>query len=116
MAGGTGSRHGARTLSRPTPIVIAPWGRAALLVGIVLGLGLFFYAAPSTIVILIGGFFVALVLSFPVDALARLMPRSAAILATVLLLLLIIALALLIAVPLLIAQLTELVRAIPGFA
>jgi predicted PurR-regulated permease PerM len=96
--------------------VIAPWVRTVLVVGCALGLGLFFHAAASTLVILIGGFFVALVLSFPVNALARLMPRGAAILATALLVLAIVALALLFAVPLLLAQLTELVRAIPGFA
>ena len=116
MAGGTGARRVARTPGRPTPIVIAPWVRTVLVVGCALGLGLFFYAATSTLVILIGGFFVALVLSFPVNALTRFMPRGAAILATALLVLAIVALALLFAVPLLLAQLTELVRAIPGFA
>lgn len=116
MAARSGSRRITRTIGRPTPIVIPPWGRVGLTVGILLALLLFFVAAPSTVVILIGGFMFALILSFPVDGLSRFMPRGLAIGSTILIVLLMIVVSLFILIPLLLAQLTELVRAIPGFA
>lgn len=110
------SRRATRPWVRITPIVITPRGRTILITGVALALGLFFYAASSTLVILVGGFIVALILSFPVNWLSRYLSRRLAILVTILTMLLLVVLGLLIAVPLLLAQLTVLVRTLPDLA
>lgn len=110
------SRRVTRPCARPTPIVITPRGRTIVIIGVALALGLFFRAAPSTLVVLIGGFIVAQVLSFPVNGLSRYVSRGLAIAVTILIVLLLVALALLIAIPLLLGQLTALVQALPDFA
>jgi predicted PurR-regulated permease PerM len=81
-----------------------------------LALVLLMWFAPTVPVVLLGGFAVAMALSFPVRWLSHLMPRGLAILATFLILTGIGALALLVLVPILIGQLASLVRAAPDIA
>ena len=102
--------------SRPTPIFVSP---RLLTVLVAVGLGLFallLYAAPTVPAVALGGMALAIVLSFPVKALSHLMPRGIAILLTVLALIGLISLALFILVPLLIQQLSTLVRTTPQIA
>ena len=73
-------------------------------------------AAPDVLTVSLGGFTLALVLSFPVRYLARFMPRGLAILATFFVLIGVITLALLILVPILIEQLTVLIADTPAIA
>src|SRR5919112_2945052 len=99
-----------------TPIPVS-WG---VWIGIVVvGLGLFallLYAAPTVPVVALGGVALAIILSFPVRALSHFMPRGLAILLTVLGLLGLISLGFVFLVPLLIEQLTTLVRNTPLIA
>jgi predicted PurR-regulated permease PerM len=74
------------------------------------------WAAPTVPVTLLGGFAVAMALSFPVRWLSRLMPRGLAILSTFLLLVGAVLVALLVLVPILITQLAAFVSAVPGIA
>jgi predicted PurR-regulated permease PerM len=74
------------------------------------------WAAPTVPIVLLGGFAVALVLSFPVRWLSHLMPRGLAMLITFLLLAGILFLAFLILVPILIVQLVSFVKAVPHIA
>ena len=73
-------------------------------------------AAPSIPVILLGGATLALILSFPVRLLSRLLPRKVAILVTLLVLVGLLTVGLLVLLPVLIGQLTDLVAALPGLA
>lgn len=101
---------------RPTPIFVS----SRVWVGIVVvGLGLFgllLYAAPTVPAVALGGMALAIVLSFPVRALSHFMPRGLAILLTVLGVLGLISLGFFFLVPLLIEQLTTLVRTTPRIA
>ena len=101
---------------RPTPIRISKRTRTVLVVLGSLALVLLMWFAPTVPVVLLGGFAVAMALSFPVRWLSHLMPRRLAILATFLVLIGIGALTLLFLVPILIAQLASLVRAAPDIA
>ena len=101
---------------RPTPIFVSA---RLVTIMVVVGLGLFallLYAAPAVPAVAIGGMALAIVLSFPVKALSHVMPRELAILLTVLALIGLISLAFLILVPLLIQQLSTLVRTTPQIA
>jgi predicted PurR-regulated permease PerM len=101
---------------RPTPILVSPRLFVFL---VVVGLALFallLYAAPTVPVVALGGIALAIVLSFPVRALSHFMPRGLAILVTVLALIGLISLALFILVPLVIQQLSTLVRTTPQIA
>jgi predicted PurR-regulated permease PerM len=100
----------------PTPIRISKRTRTVLVVlgGILLALLMWF--APTVPVVLLGGFALAMALSFPVRWLSHLMPRGLAILATFLILIGAGALAFLFVVPILIAQLASLVKAAPDIA
>jgi predicted PurR-regulated permease PerM len=86
-----------------------------LVVGVAL-LALLLYAAPTVPAVALGGVALAIVLSFPVRALSHFMPRGLAILLTVLGLLGLISLGFFFLVPLLIEQLTTLVRNTPLIA
>ena len=101
---------------RPTPIFVS----SRVWVGIVIvGLGLFallLYAAPTVPAVALGGMALAIVLSFPVRALSHFMPRGLAILLTVLGVLGLISLGFFFLVPLLIEQLSTLVRTTPRIA
>ncbi len=100
----------------PTPIPISK--RAGIVIAIlcVVAFVLVVYFAPSALYIAAGGFALALVLSFPVGALSRLMPRSLAILLTYLVLLGGLVVALVFLGPLLIEQLDNLTAATPSIA
>jgi len=100
----------------PTPIRISKRTRTVLLVLGAVALALIMWFAPTVPVMLLGGFVLAMALSFPVRWLSHLMPRGLAILATFLLLIGIGVFALLFLVPLLIAQLSSLIRAAPDIA
>lgn len=103
-------------VSQPTPIRISRRIRTALLVLGLIALALLMWAAPTVPVVLLGGFALALVLSFPVRWLSHLMPRWLAMLITFLLLAGIVSLAFLILVPILIVQLVSFVKAAPHIA
>ena len=98
----------------PTPIWISHRLRMAFIVGAILLLVLAAWLVPSILTVALGGVALALVLSFPVRWLSRVMPRGLAILTVLLLLLGGIALALVVLVPLLIDQLTDLIAAWPS--
>ena len=113
------SRQRSRTeprVSQPTPIRISRRIRTALLVLGLIALALLMWAAPTVPVVLLGGFALALVLSFPVRWLSHLMPRWLAMLITFLLLAGIVSLAFLVLVPILIVQLVSFVKAAPHIA
>lgn len=100
----------------PTPIGISKRTRNILLVLLLVALLLLMWFAPSVPVTLLGGFAAALVLSFPVRWLSRLMPRGLALLATFLILIGTVVFALFVLVPILIDQLVSFVRELPDFA
>ena len=71
---------------RPTPLLISPRTRWVLVGAGIVALFLLLRAAPEVLAVALGGFTLALVLSFPVRFLAHFMPRGLAILTTFLLL------------------------------
>jgi predicted PurR-regulated permease PerM len=99
-----------------TPILVS----SRVWIGIVVvGFALFallLYAAPTVPAVALGGVALAIVLSFPVRALSHIMPRGLAILLTVLAMLGLISLGFFFLVPLLIEQLSTLVRTTPRIA
>jgi predicted PurR-regulated permease PerM len=99
-----------------TPILVS----LRVWIGIVVaGFALFallLYAAPTVPAVALGGVALAIVLSFPVRALSHFMPRGLAILLTVLAMLGLISLGFFFLVPLLIEQLSTLVRNTPRIA
>jgi predicted PurR-regulated permease PerM len=101
---------------RPTPIFVS----SRVWIGIVVvGLALFallLYAAPTVPAVALGGVALAIVLSFPVRALSHFMPRGLAILLTVMAMLGLISLGFFFLAPLLIEQLSTLVRTTPRIA
>jgi predicted PurR-regulated permease PerM len=117
---GKGERTGRRgTEGRgrtPTPIFVSPRVAAVLAVIGAALLAYVLYAAPSILVVALGGTALAVVLSFPVRALSHVMPRSPAILLTFLGLLGMVALALGYLVPLLVQQMSRLVIRTPDIA
>lgn len=114
------TRHGivnpSHAQTRPTPIRISKRTRTVLVVLCGLALVLLMWFAPTVPVVLLGGFAVAMALSFPVRWLSHLMPRGLAILATFLILIGACILAFLVLVPILIVQLASLVKAAPDIA
>src|SRR5215212_12271610 len=114
------ARHGivnpSYAQTRPTPIRISKRTRTVLVVLGSLALVLLMWFAPTVPVVLLGGFAVAMALSFPVRWLSHLMSRRLAILATLLALVSLGTLALLFLLPLLIVQLVSLVKAAPDIA
>lgn len=102
--------------SPPTPIYVS--ARVLVLI-VVLGFAAFallLYAAPIIPVVAFGGIALAIVLSFPVRALSRIMPRGFAILTTFLALVGIITLAFVFLVPLLVRQLRNFILITPAIA
>jgi predicted PurR-regulated permease PerM len=99
-----------------TPILVS----SRIWIGIVVaGVALFallLYAAPTVPAVALGGVALAIVLSFPVRALSHIMPRGLAILLTVVAMLGLISLGFFFLVPLLIEQLSTLVRTTPRIA
>lgn len=100
--------------SGQTPIWISPWLRLVLITVAVVLLVLALRRVPSVLTITLGGVALAVVLSFPVRLLTRVMPRPVAILLVFLLLLGSIVLAFVILIPFVTGQLTDLVAAWPA--
>lgn len=91
----------------PTPIFVS---RRALLVFGIIGLAALafvLYAAPIVPTVAFGGITLALILSYPVGAMSRIMPRGLAILITVLALIGAVVLAFIVLIPLLVRQLSN---------
>ena len=101
---------------RPTPIRVSRRTRTVLLALGFLVFALIMWFSPTVPIVLLGGFAVALVLSFPVRWLSRIMPRWLAMLVTYLVLGGVALLAFLILVPILITQLISFVKAAPEIA
>ncbi len=114
---GTADRVGsAHTETAPTPIWISKRTRTVLLLGGLVALVLLIWYSPSVPLMLLGGFALALVISFPVRALSRFMPRGWAILTSFLALVGLVVLALVVLVPILIAQLASFIGNVPTYA
>jgi predicted PurR-regulated permease PerM len=99
-----------------TPILVSLRVWIGIVVGGVALFALLLYAAPTVPAVALGGVALAIVLSFPVRALSHIMPRGLAILLTVLAVLGLISLGFFFLVPLLIEQLSTLVRNTPRIA
>ena len=99
--------------THPTPIRISKRTRTVLILAALALLGLVVWQVPSVLTTVVGGFALALALSFPVRWLSRLMPRGLAILASFLLVVGIFVLAALFLVPLVVEQFAALVGAVP---
>lgn len=100
----------------PTPIWISRRTRSVLLAAAAAALVLLVYHAPTVLVLALGGGALALVLSFPVRALSRVLPEWASITLTLLLATGLLVLAIVLLVPLLVEQLGELVETAPAIA
>jgi predicted PurR-regulated permease PerM len=98
---------------RPTPIRISRRIRTVLVALGLLVLALIMWYSPTVPIVLLGGFAVALVLSFPVRWLSLIMPRWLAMLVTFLVLGGVALLAFLILIPVLAVQLVSFVQAVP---
>jgi predicted PurR-regulated permease PerM len=111
-----GRRRGRLRGRAPTPIFVSPRLMAVIVVAGIALLAYILYAAPSILIVALGGTALAVVLSFPVRVLSHVMPRGPAILLTFLGLLGIVALALGYLVPLLVKQLSNLIVRTPDIA
>lgn len=99
---------------RPTPLQISKLTRNVLIVLILLVVGFVMWAVPAAPIALVGGFALALVLSFPVRALSRVVRRGLAIFLSFMLLGGLILVTVLILIPLIVGQFVNLVQALPG--
>ena len=109
-----GRKTGAKRTAQPTPIWISKRTRTVLLLAGLVTLVLLMWAAPSVPVIALGGFALALIISFPVRALSHFMPRGLAILVSFLSLVGLVVLAIIVLVPRLIDQLGSFVSTVPA--
>lgn len=100
----------------PTPIRVSKRTRTVLVLAAVAVSALVMWQVPAVPLTVVGGFALALVLSFPVRALSRLMPRGLAIFVSFLFVIGLILVGMLILVPLLVQQLGALISALPGLA
>src|SRR5215211_6084771 len=100
----------------PTPIFVSPRVMALIFILALAALAYVLYAAPGILIVALGGTALAIVLSFPVRALSRVMTRGLAILVTFLGLLGVVALALGYLVPLLVRQLRNFILIVPAIA
>lgn len=98
---------------RPTPIRISPTVRNLIIFALIAALILILWAVPVVLVAALGGFAIALVLSFPVNLLSRFMPRSLAILFAFLILLAVLLLAFYALLPIMLSQMAALIMALP---
>lgn len=105
-----------KPMVHPTPIRISKRTAIVLALAIVAMLVLVLWAVPSALITVVGGFALALVLSFPVRTLSRWMPRGLAILISFLAVFGVVLLVILILVPLLVLQGVALVSALPDIA
>jgi predicted PurR-regulated permease PerM len=99
-----------------TPIWISRRTRSILVGAALAGLALILWRAPTLAAVAVGGGALALVLSFPVRALSRKMPRRAAIVVSLILVVALIGLTIAYVVPIVVDQLGALVGAAPGIA
>ncbi len=100
----------------PTPIYITPRVRTLLVLAVIAALVAILWLVPAVFTILVGGAALALILSFPVRLLEKVMRRRWALLVTLLGLVAAIAIALGIVIPILIDQLSALVASAPDIA
>ena len=112
-AGRVGTPH---TEVRPVPIWISKRTRTVLILGGLATLVLLMWFSPSVPVMLLGGFALALIISFPVRALSRFTPNGWAILVSFLILVRLAVLALAVLVPILISQLISFIGNAPEYA
>ena len=98
---------------QPTPILISRRTRTVLVILGFLVFALIMWFSPTVPIILLGGFAVALVLSFPIRWLSHLMPRWLAMVVTFLVLSGAVLIAFLILIPILAVQLVSFVQAAP---
>jgi predicted PurR-regulated permease PerM len=103
-------------LGGATPIWISDRTRRILAVAGVAALVLLLWRASTLVVLALGGGALALVLSFPVRGLSRVMPRGVAIALSLLCTAAILVLAVAFIIPILLDQLGALVQAVPGIA
>ena len=89
---------------------------AVLVVLAVAALAYVLYAAPSILIIALGGTALAILLSYPVRALSQVMPRGMAILMTFVAMIGLVVMALVFLVPLLVRQLRNFVLIVPAIA
>lgn len=101
---------------RPTPIPISTRVRNILVLAGIGMLLLLLWRVPSIVTLLLGGGALALVLSFPVRLLSRVMPRGLAIAASLLMAVGALVLSVSVIVPILAQQLTALVDQLPRIA
>ena len=99
---------------RPTPIRISKLTRNVLVLVALIVVAYVMWAVPAAPIAIVGGFALALVLSFPVRGLSHLMPRGLAIFVSFMILAGLILVALFVVVPLLLQQLLALAKALPG--
>jgi predicted PurR-regulated permease PerM len=97
----------------PTPIRISKRTRTVLVVLGLVVFALIMWYSPTVPIVLLGGFAVALVLSFPVRWLSRIMPRWLAMLVTLLVLVGVVLVAFVTFIPILAIQLVSFVQAAP---
>jgi predicted PurR-regulated permease PerM len=110
------STHRSRPVSgrfQPTPIRISRRTRTVFVILGLLVFALIMWFSPTVPIILLGGFAVALVLSFPVRWLSHIMPRWLAMVVTILVLSGAVLIAFLILIPILAVQLVSFVQAAP---
>ena len=112
-AGRVGTPH---TEVRPVPIWISKRTRTVLILGGLATLVLLMWFSPSVPVMLLGGFALALIISFPVRALSRFMPNGWAILVSFLILAGLVVLAIAVLAPILISQLISFTSNAPEYA
>jgi predicted PurR-regulated permease PerM len=99
---------------RPTPIRISKLTRNVLVLVALIVVAYVMWAVPAAPIAIVGGFALALVLSFPVRGLSHIMPRGLAIFVSFMILAGLILMALFVVVPLLLQQLLALAKALPG--
>ncbi len=97
----------------PTPIRISRRTRTVLVALSLVVFVLIMWYSPTVPIVLLGGFAVALVLSFPVRWLSRIMPRWLAMLVTFLVLAGVALVAFLVLIPILVIQLVSFVQSAP---
>jgi predicted PurR-regulated permease PerM len=118
-SGGEAKRAGGRTREAgrtPTPIFVPPRVAAILVVLGIAALAYILYAAPSIPIVALGGMVLAILLTYPVRALSRVMPRGMAILTTFVALIGLVVLALVFLIPLLVRQLSNFILIVPAIA
>jgi predicted PurR-regulated permease PerM len=109
-----GSKGEPDVTAHPTPILISRRTRTALILAVIATLAYVVYRVPDVLAMTVGGIALALILSFPVGFLTRLMPRGLAILLSFLLVVGLVVLAVLYLVPLVVEQLVAFIGAVPG--